>query len=255
MLLSVHVDNSTITIALHENKQVRTYMSIASDRHATADQLAANLAWVCHLNKVQLDQLRGAILSSVVPMLTPTVTAALQKLIQCDVMTVGPGVKTGLNMRLDHVSTVGADFVCNAVGALQEFTPPIVVISMTGATTFMALDEQGCLIGRSILPGVESSLEHLCNTAAQLPLVSIEENCKLMGKSTAEGIKSGVLYGTISMVEGMLKRYVEELGGQAVTVATGNIARVICSQCCEPISYRPYLLHEGLRQIWIKNHG
>lgn len=253
MILTVHVDNSNITLAVQEQEQARIFMSIASDRHATADQFAASMAWVCHLNQVQPDQAQGAILSSVVPMLTPVVLAALHKLLTCEVLVVGPGMKTGLNIRLDHVSTVGADFICNAVGALKEFTPPLVVISMTGATTFMALDEQGCLIGRSILPGVESSLEHLCDTSAQLPSVCFEEDCRLMGKSTAEGIKSGVLYGAVSMVEGMLQRYAQELGGKVTAVATGEIAQPILKLCRAEILYRPSLLHDGLRHLWNKN--
>lgn len=253
MILTVHIDNRIISLAGYEEEQQSFFTSLGTDPLCTADQYAANILNVLRFHGADTDAFSGAVISSVVPSLTYTVRRAVELITGSCALIVGAGIKTGLNLRLDSAGTVGADFICCAVGALAEFAPPLVIINLAGAATFTAIDAQGVLIGRSILPGVESALEHLCHSAAQLPDVSFDPRAALVGRSTADAIRSGALYGAVSMVEGMLTRYARELGGQTTAVITGEIAPVIAAQCAQTLHCRPQLLHDGLQRLYQKN--
>ncbi len=254
MILTVHIDNRVITLAVYDGEKQRVSTSVGTDLCGTSDQYAAVLYAVLGFSGIDTDTLEGAVISSVVPSLTPVLRRAVERLCGHAPLVVGAGIKTGLNLRLDSVGTVGSDFICNAVAALQEFKPPLVVIHLTNATTFAAIDDKGVFIGRSILPGVESSLEHLCKSSAQLPDVSFDTDAALLGKNTADAIRSGILYSSLCLLEGMFNRYQQALGGQAQGIVTGTeLAQILCERCAEPLLYRPQLLHDGLRLLYAKN--
>lgn len=253
MILTVHIDNLTIRLAVSGGEQPAAPASLKADLTATVDEYAVAIQSVLRLRGADLAQVEGAIVSSVVPPLTSVLREALGLLVRGRVLVVGAGIKTGLNIRLDNIGAVGSDFICNAVAALEEFAPPLVVIGMSGATTFSALDREGRLIGRSILPGVEGSLEELCRNSAQLPTVAFAPKCRLMGSATVEAVQSGILHGSAAMVEGMLERYEAELGGEVTAVATGDIAPPILALCSRTIHFRPNLLQDGLRLLYYKN--
>lgn len=255
MTLTVHLDNQLISMVIFDGTDPVAASTLAANPAVTADQYAASMAAVLRLRGDWLPQVTESICSSVVPSLTQPIRDALELLLPGKpLLMVGPGIKTGLNMRLENVPSVGADFVCTAAAALEEFAPPMVVISLTdAATTFLAIDREGCLVGRSIVPGVEGSLENLCRQAAQLPSVAFQPRCRLLGKGTADAIRSGILYGSAAMIDGMLDRYEEALGGQVTAVATGPLAPEILRQCRRQIQVRPLLVHEGLRILCRKN--
>ncbi|MEM1484696.1 type III pantothenate kinase [Oscillospiraceae bacterium PP1C4] len=253
MILTIHVGNRTIWLGGYDGQDCAVSTSIGADPYATCDQYAATIRSVLAFRQADTDAIDGAVISSVVPALTRTMQNAARQLTNGKVLTVGAGMKTGLNLRLDNTVTVGSDFICNAVAALGEFKPPLAVISMTDVTTFTAIDAQGVMIGRSILPGVESALEHLCESSAQLPDVSFDLHADLIGRSTADAIKAGALHGAISMIEGMLERYIQSLGTHTTAVATGELAKVLVPLCRQEIHYRPQLLHDGLRMLYQKN--
>lgn len=252
MVLTVHIDNRSIGLRLFSKERPLTRASVATDPDATADQLAVTLGAVLRLHSVPAEEVEGVIISSVVPSASAPAKKAFGLLFGKEALMVGAGIKTGLNIRLDNIASVGSDFICNAVGALLEFRPPLVIMNMAGATTFCAIDGAGALVGRSILPGVEASLRSLCETSAQLPEVSFEPDCRLLGKGTADAVRSGILYGTVAMAEGMLERY-EKAIGPAALVATGDIAGEILPLCRKPYAFRPDLLHEGLYALYRKN--
>mgnify|MGYP001195757890 CR=1 FL=1 len=253
MILTIHVDNRIITLAGYDGEKQTTFSSVGTDPLATADQLAAAMHTVLFFRGMDMDAIEGAVISSVVPSLTHTLQRAVERLTDGKVLVVGAGMRTGLNLRVDSAGMVGSDFIATAVGALHEFAPPLVIINMVGATTFSAIDQNGVLIGRSILPGVESTLEHLCRSSAQLPLVSFDVHAPVIGRGTVDAIKSGALYGALSMLDGMTERYLGQLGENANVVATGGIASVLAPLCRYPVHYRPYLLHDGLRILYQKN--
>ncbi len=255
MILTVHIDNRVISLGCYEKAELLVSSSIAVNPLGTADQYAAEIQQVLRFRGIDTDAIDGAVISSVVPALTSRLKQAADHLINGGkTLTVGAGIKTGLDIRWDSAASVGSDFICNAVAALREFTPPLVVIHFAGATTFTAIDTHGALVGKSILPGVEESMAHLCQSAAQLPEVSFAAKAPLFGRSTADAIRSGVLYGTTSAVEGMVSRYTEMLGGSVTTVATGGeVARAVVSLCGDGILFRPNLLHDGLYLLYEKN--
>lgn len=252
MVLTAHIDNRAVGLALFSDGRLLARASVATDPAATADQMAVTLGAVLRLHSVPAEEVEGVIVSSVVPLASAPVRKAFGLLFGKETLMVGAGIKTGLNVRLDNIASVGSDFICTAVGALLEFSPPLVIMNMAGATTFCAIDKTGALVGRSILPGVEASLHSLCKTSAQLPEVSFEADCRLLGKGTADAVRSGILYGTVAMAEGMLQRYEQELGGAAL-VGTGDVAGEILPHCSRKYAFRPNLLHEGLYAIYRKN--
>lgn len=253
--LTLHIDNRAISLAVYEGRRALAFTDMGTDPRMTADQYAACIRQLLELRRADTDPLEGAVISSVVPPLTPVLQRAVAQLTSGPVRLVGPGVKTGLDIRLDRAAAVGTDFICCCVAALDEFAPPLVVVSLEGAVTFAAVDQSGALVGRSILPGVEDSLHALRQSAAQLPEVSFDPGARLLGKSTAEGMRSGILYGTACTLEGMCRRYREALGGRAVVVATGSLAEPLAALCAEPMQLRPRLLHDGLCLLYHKNMG
>ena len=253
MILTIHVDNRIITLAGYDGKKQIAATSVGTDPLATADQFAAAMHNVLFFRGMDMDAIEGAVISSVVPSLTHTMKRAVERLTTGKVLVVGAGIRTGLNLRVDSAGMVGSDFIATAVGALQEFAPPMIVINMVGATTFSAIDKNGVLICRTILPGVESALEHLCQSSAQLPLVSFDAHAPVIGRGTVDAVKSGALYGTLSMLDGMIERYLDKLGEHSNVVATGAIAEVLAPLCRQPIQFRPHLLHDGLRLLYQKN--
>lgn len=254
MVLTIHIGNKVITLVGYEGSACVVSASLGTDLGATADQYAATIKVQLLFHKTDTDAIEGAVISSVVPALTHTLHKAVRLLTTGRVLTVGAGIKTGLDLRLDNAGAVGSDFICNAVAALDEFKPPMVILYMEGATTFTAIDENGAMRGRAILPGVETSLAHLCESAAMLPDVSFDPRAALIGRSTADAIRAGAFHGAVSMVEGMLARYTHALGSSSSIVATGEIAHTILPHCRqEEIYYRPQLLHDGMRLLYLKN--
>ncbi len=254
MVLTIHIDNREISLGVYEGGNQQASSSIGTDLCGTSDQYAAAMQGVLAFHGIQTAYLDGAALSSVVPALTHTLKKAAQRLCGKTPLVVEAGIKTGLNLRLDNLGTVGSDFICNAAAALKRFQPPFVLIQLAGATTFTAIDASGALIGRSILPGVESSLEHLCKSSAQLPDVSFDPKAMLLGRGTGDAIRSGILYGTISMLEGMLARYRGVLGEQAKAIVTGgSLAKTVCRCWSEEAVYQSHLLHQGLYLLYLKN--
>ena len=254
MILTIHIDNRVITLAAQRSDSIAASARIGADPLCTADQYAACIRQLLSSAGIDTDALQGAVISSVVPKLTPALSQAAMRLTHGKKpLFVGAGIKTGLNLRLDSVSTVGSDFICNAVAALSQWEPPLVILNLVNATTFSAIDQNRVLTGRSILPGVQSALEHLCESSAQLPEVSLSPSAPLLGRSTADAIRSGALYGTISMVEGMLARYREALGGGDIPIiATGDAAPWIAKHF-PGIHFCEHLLLDGLRILYFKN--
>ena len=166
---------------------------------------------------------------------------------------VGPGVKTGLPIRYDNPAEVGADRVANAVGALDRYGGPTVVVDFGTATTFDVISADGAYLGGAIIPGVEVSLDALFGRAAGLRRVELVPPRSVVGRTTMESVQSGVLYGTAAMVDGMIKRIVDELGGSATIVATGGLADVIVPHAANVDQLDPWITLHGLRLIWEKN--
>lgn len=255
MLLAIDVGNSYTSIGLFDDhKNLRFVASIDTDSRKTADQISLDLMNLFTLYHYDYRDVTGAILCSVVPPLNFMMEKALTRLLGRPPMVVGPGVKTGLNIRLSNQTQVGADIVADAVSALEKFTPPIITIDMGTATTIGVITEGRNYEGGMLLPGVNVSLEALSRRAAQLPDISLQHPKTVIGKNTEDCMRSGIVYGTAGMLDGVIDRIREQFPGKEVTVvATGGNAPVIVKYCRNQIVYDKYLLMDGLWTIYQKN--
>ena len=242
MLLAIDVGNSNTSVGLFDrDKQLRFLASLDTDSRKTADQISIDLMNLFALYHFRFEDVTGAILCSVVPPLNFMMEKALARLLGKPPMVVGPGVRTGLNIRLAVQSQVGADIVADA-------------IDMGTATTIGVISEGRNYEGGMLLPGVNVSLEALSRRAAQLPAISLQHPKVLIGKTTEDCMRSGIVYGTAGMLDGVIDRIREQFSGRTLSVvATGGNAPVIVKYCRNKIVYDKYLLMDGLWAIYQKN--
>jgi len=255
MLLAVDVGNSTTSVGLFDNeRQLQFLASLDTDSRKTADQISIDLMNLFTLYSVDYRNITGAILCSVVPPLNFMMGKALSRLLGKAPMVIGPGVKTGLNILLGNQTQMGADLVATAVAALEKYQTPIITIDMGTATTIGVISEGHTYEGGLLLPGVHVSLEALSRRASQLPDISIAHPKALIGKTTEDCMRSGIVYGTAGMLDGVIDRIREEFPGKKVTVvATGGSAMPIVKYTKNEIIYDKHLLMDGLCAIYYKN--
>ncbi len=255
MLLAVDVGNSTMSVGLFDREKHLCFLArLDTDSRRTADQICIDLMNVFTLYHYDVSVVTGAIMCSVVPPMNYMLEKALTRLLGKPPMVVGPGVKTGLNIRMSVQTQVGADIVADAVAALEQFQAPIITIDMGTATTIGVIAKGHTYEGGLLLPGVDISLEALTQRAAQLPAISLQHPKTLIGKNTEDCMRSGIVYGTAGMLDGIIDRIRGEFPGQEVSVvATGGSAPVIVKYCRNEIVYDKYLLMNGLWTIYQKN--
>ena len=255
MLLAIDVGNSTTSVGLIDReKNLRFLAYLDTDSRKTADQISIDLMNLFTLYHYNYQDVTGAIFCSVVPPLNFMMSKALTRLLGKPPMMVGPGVRTGLNLRMENQVQVGADIVADAVAALERFEPPIITIDMGTATTIGVIDAQRNYVGGMLLPGVNVSLEALSRRAAQLPAISLQHPKAVIGKNTEDCMRAGIVYGTAGMLDGIIERIRGEFGGREISVvATGGNAPVIVKYCKTPIVYDKFLLMNGLWAIYQKN--
>ena len=256
MLLAIDVGNSTISAGLFDRKRELKFLaSIDTDSRKTADQISIDLMNLFQLYHYDLKDVTGAIFSSVVPPINFMMEKALTRLLGKPPMVVGPGVKTGLNIRMEVHNQLGADIVANAVAALEKYPAPIIMIDMGTATTISAVDAQGRFAGGAIVPGLRLSMESLSGNTSQLPRVSLDAPAKCIGTNTVACMQSGAIYGSAALLDGMIERMETELGAPAAVIATGGLAGCVTPFCRREIRYEPDLLLIGLAVLWEKNRS
>lgn len=257
MVLAVDVGNSNTTVGLFDEAGTLTSRStLETSRGKTRDQCAIDLLGVLSLCGADIKAVDGAILSSVVPPLTAVYTDAISLLTGVPPLVVGPGIKTGLNIKAEIHNQLGSDIVASAVAAIARYPSPTVLVDMGTATT-LSLIVGSVYEGCSIMPGLALALDALSERAAALPPISLESAAPvpLMGHTTEEAMRSGVLYGHASMVDGMVDRIEAELGQPVTVVATGgNAPRILC-YCKRTIQYDADLVMTGLYLLYQKNTG
>ena len=208
---------------------------------------------VLDIYHIQPGQLKGSILSSVVPPINHVICDAIEKVMYIKPMVVGPGVKTGLNILIDNPAQLGSDLVVDAVAALKEYPAPLIIIDMGTATTMSAIDAKGNFLGGTITPGIRVALESLVSRTSLLSQISLEPPKKAIGRNTIDSMKSGSVLGNAAMLDGMIDRFREELQGDVTVVATGGLAQFIVPLCRHEIIYDDALLLKGLWYIYEKN--
>ncbi len=253
MILTVDIGNSIISIGGVEGDRVCFDCRIHTDRVKTSDQYCIDLKTLLEIYEIELSSIEGAILASVVPQVQNSFRTAVRKLTGLEPLVVGPGLKTGLNIRLENPGQLGADLVAADVAALREHKPPMVIIDMGTAITMSVLDESGAHLGGCVCPGVKMGLEALRGQTALLPGIGLDSPRRAIGRSTAEAMGSGVMLGTAAMLDGMIDRFREELGCEFTVLATGGLAKHITPLCRHKILFDPYLVIKGLAALYRLN--
>lgn len=253
MILTVDIGNSNINFGVFDGDEIKFVARIATDRAKTEFEYAGAIDGALSIYNVNKSDIDGAIISSVVPPLNNPMRDAINLLYGVDAILVGPGVKTGINIHCDNPSSVGADIICACAGAHYLHGSPSLVVDMGTATKMMVMNDKGAFIGVSIIPGVMVSLDALANRTAQLPMVSLEAPKNVIGKNTADCMRSGIVFGNASMIDGMIDRINEEIGTSLPVYTTGGLASIITPHCKHKITYDQHLVLKGLNIIYHKN--
>jgi len=255
MLLAIDMGNTQTVVGLLEGPEVAHHWRFATDRARTADQYRLLLRGFFDLDGIDAEAVTGVIISSVVPHATEALHTAAQLFDAAEVLTVGPGIKTGMPILIDNPKEVGADRIVNAVAARQTYGTPVVVVDFGTSTNFDVVSREGEYLGGAIAPGLEVSMDALVSATAALRRVALEPPRAAIGKGTVEAIQSGLLYGHAGLVDGIMRRIVEDLGPDTATVATGGLAPVIVPHCQTVDHIDEFLTLSGLQLLWDRNAG
>ncbi len=253
MLLAIDVGNTNIVLGgIRDGKQIFS-ARLKSDRNKTADQYALDIQGILALYGVKTGEIEGGILSSVVPYLQSVLPEAVKLLTGVDLMVVGPGIKTGLNIRTDNPASVGSDLIVAAVAARAKYKTPIAIVDMGTATTLSLVMRDNEYMGGMIIPGLWTSMNALSANAAQLPYIDLAGPVKLIGTNTVDCMRSGAINGTAAMLDGLLDRLEDELGEPVTPVITGGLSGVIAPACRRKFHLEPDILIDGLMILYEKN--
>ena len=253
MLLAIDMGNTNIEFGLLDGEKTVFSERIKTDLEKTAMEYAVLLHNILEIRNIDLSNLDGAIISSVVPPLTAPLKEAVKKSTGITPLIVGPGIKTGLKIRIGDAKEIGADLVVGSVGAMKLYGAPLIVIDMGTATTMVVVDKEEAFIGGVVIPGAVVSLNALSNNASKLPMIDIAAPKKVINGGTVEAMQSGLVYGQASMLDGMIKKIKAELGYDLKVVATGGLAKLIVPYCESEIILDNNLMLEGLQIIYNLN--
>ena len=253
MILAIDIGNSNIVIGGVQDDDILFEARLRTDATKTSDEYCIDVKMILEVYEVSAKAVEGAIISSVVPQVLNSIKTAIKKLCGVEALVVGPGLKTGLNIKIDNPAQTGADLVVGCVAALREHKPPMIVIDMGTATTMIALDQTGAFIGGCIAPGVKISMDALTNRTALLPGLQLDQPTTAIGRNTIDCMRSGIMMGSACMLDGMVQRMEEELGAKATVVITGGIARFVMPMCRTPMIYDKDLLLKGLVTLYREN--
>ncbi|MCD7763198.1 MAG: type III pantothenate kinase [Lachnospiraceae bacterium] len=253
MILAIDIGNTNTVLGCCRDQSILFVERLSTAPSRTVLEYAISIKNVLELYQIDRKEIAGAIISSVVPPLTNLFREAVQKIVGIEPMVVGPGVKTGLNILMDNPAQVGSDLIVNAVAAITEHEAPLIVIDMGTATTISVIDAKKNYIGGMIMPGIRVSLDSLVSRTSQLVRISLDAPKRLIGKNTAECMKSGVIHGNAACIDGMIDRIEQDLGEKTTVIATGGLAPKIIPHCVHEIQLDDALLLKGLMYIYYKN--
>lgn len=255
MILAIDIGNTNIVIGCIKDNEILFVERLSTDTTKTVLEYAISFKNVLELYRLKSKEIQGAIISSVVPPVTNIIKEAVTKITNNDIITISPGVKTGLNILMDNPAQLGSDLVASAVAGIAEHKAPLIIFDMGTATTISVVDNNKNYIGGMIMPGIRVSSDSLTSRTSQLPRISVDTPKKLIGTNTIDCMKSGLIYGNAACIDGMIQRINKELGEKAIVIATGGLASCIIPHCMEDVILDDTLLLKGLNLIYHKNRG
>lgn len=253
MLLTIDIGNTNLTIGLYEASALSHHWRLATDHSRMPDEYGLQLLGLLTHAGRNPTHLNGIALASVVPPLTGRVAQACREYLKQEPLIVDAGVKTGIRIRYEDPKSVGADRVCDAAAVMKLYGGPACVIDFGTATTFNAITKDGDYLGGAITAGVNLAAEALYTHAAKLPRIDLQRPPSVIGRNTTHAMQSGLLFGYVSMVEGMVERFRKELGDEMKVIATGGLAESIAAETPIVQHIAPWLTLDGLRIIWELN--
>uniref|UniRef100_UPI00402864AE type III pantothenate kinase n=1 Tax=Megasphaera micronuciformis TaxID=187326 RepID=UPI00402864AE len=253
MLLVIDVGNTNMVLGVYKDTELLDHWRISTDRQRTTDEYGVLIRELFYLNDLRADDINAIIISSVVPPVVPTLERMCQRYFGLSPLLIGPGVKTGMDIRYDNPREVGADRIVNAVAAYEKYGGPVIIVDFGTATTFCAVDAKGVYLGGSICPGIGISTEALVQRTAKLPRIELKRTDSVICRNTIESMQAGVFYGFVGQVEGIVSRMRRELDMSARVVATGGLAVVIAPATKAIDVVEPMLTLDGLRIIYERN--
>lgn len=253
MILAVDIGNTNIVLGCADDNEILFRERLSTNQTETSLEYAVRIKAALDINKIAPESISGAIISSVVPSVTGTVKAAIEKLISVKVLTVGPGIKTGLSIVIDNPAQLGSDLVVDAVAGINEYPVPQIIIDMGTATTYSVIDKNRSFIGGLIATGMAASAEALSSKTAQLPKIAFEKPKKIINSNTVECMKSGIMYSNACAIDGIIERIEEELCEKCTVVATGGLSSVVVPLCKREIIIDDDLMLKGLVLIYSRN--
>ncbi len=255
MLLCIDIGNTNIVFGLWDKGEWLAHWRVRTVRDQMPDEYAVLIKALLRDGGCEVSSITRVVLASVVPPLTTSFTELLERYVGATPLVVGPGVRTGLRIRIDNPVELGADLVANAVAAYHRFHSACIIVDFGTATTFSAVSRQGDFLGVAIAPGLGVAAEALSSRTAQLPRVSLVPPPAAIGKNTVHSMQSGLVFGYVGLVEGLIGRIRAELGGEVQVVATGGLSRILAPHTDQINVVDPWLTLEGLRLISERNTG
>ncbi len=253
MILTVDIGNSNIVLGGVEKDHIAFEARLRTDSTKTSDEYCIDLKMILEVYGITAEKIEGAIIASVVPQVLNSLQTAIKKLTGKTSLVVGPGLKTGLNIKIENPAQTGADLVVGCVAALREHKPPMIVVDMGTATTMVVLDETGALVGGCICPGVKISMDALTERTALLPGLQLDRPKNAIGRNTIDCMRSGIMMGNACMLDGMIERMEQELNQNVNVVVTGGIAKFITPLCKREMVYDKDLIVKGLAALYRDN--
>lgn len=253
MLLALDVGNTNIVVGIFDNDQLKYNWRVSTIRNRTEDEYGIILKNLFVYNDVQDINITGVIISSVVPPVMPALQKMAKKYFSVEPIVVGPGIKTSIPIKTENPKEVGADRIVNAVATIYKYGAPAIVVDYGTATTFCVINSKGEYSGGCITPGIGISTEALFERAAKLPRIELAKPEAIIGKNTVTSMQSGIVYGYLGQLEGLINRISKETDEKYKVVATGGLAKLIAGQSDLVDHIDPYLTLEGLRIIYEKN--
>lgn len=255
MILTMDIGNSNIVMGVYHEDRLMNHWRMETDRHKTEDEYGMQVKAFLTDVGLGFDSINGIIMSSVVPPLIFSLERMCEKYFGVSPLIVGPGVKTGLNIKYDNPRDVGADRIVNAVAAIHEYGSPLIIADFGTANTYCYINEYNQYMGGAIAPGISVSTEALYNRASKLPRIEITRPDHVVGKNTVSAMQAGIVYGYVGQAEGIIKRMKQQSNDKPTVIATGGLAKLIAGESAEIDKVDPFLTLKGLYLIYKRNEA